>query len=221
MSLLHSSSTLRLFVACLLSALPLLSNGDEALTDSQVERALEAIWRKTPAPENRSPDSAKRAALEAYLTRLGPGTSILTKPTDAPTDPLFPPLQFHSEVIAPGTGYLRLGAFSAELPSLLDPVLRDFVQIGVRSVIIDVRATPVQGTLALASEVCASFLPEGTEAFQARSSGSTLEAFRTQKKPAAEFKLLILTGERTARTRERWCLGFQRRARPQISNSSP
>lgn len=198
MSLLHPSSTLRPFLACLILALPLPGHGDEALTDSQVERALEAIWRKTPAPENRSPDSAKRAALEAYLTRLGPGTSILTKPTDAPADPLFPPLQFHSEVVAPGTGYIRLGAFSAELPSLLDPVLRDFVQIGVRSVIIDARATPAQGTLALAAEVCASFLPEGTEAFRGRSSGSTLEAFRTQKKPAAEFRLLILTGERTA-----------------------
>jgi Peptidase family S41 len=196
----RASSFLALAASLLLISTPQ-SWSDQELTDSQVDRALEAIWLKTPAPEKRSPDSAKRAALEAYLTRLGPGTEILTtpeKPGDLPPAVPFAPLQFHSEVVTPNTGYVRLGAFIEDLPARLDPVLRDFVQIGVRNVILDLRATPAQGNLALAGEVSGCFLPEGTQAFQIRSSNSALETVRTKKKPVSQFKLLVLTGERTA-----------------------
>lgn len=174
------------------------SLGAETLTDIQVERALEAIWLRTPAPEKRSPDSAKRAALDAYLERLGPGTAIVTKADLLTGETPFAASQFHSEVIAPSVGYIRLGAFLNTLPERLEPALRDFEQIGVRSVILDLRATSARGSLSLASDVASYFLPEGTAAFQIQSAGRSNETIRTGKNPVISFRLVLLTGDRTA-----------------------
>jgi C-terminal processing protease CtpA/Prc len=178
--------------------LPFLSLKAENLTDTQVERALEAIWLRTPTPEKRSPDSAKRAALEAYLTRLGPGTAIVTETDLSAGETPFAPSQFHSEVIVPSVGYIRLGAFLDTLPERLEPALRDFEQIGVRSVILDLRATSARGNLSLANEVASYFLPEGTAAFQIQSASRSKETLRTKKNPFSLFRIVLLTGDRTA-----------------------
>lgn len=170
----------------------------ENLTEIQVERALEAIWLRTPAPEKRSPDSAKRAALDAYLTRLGPGTTILTKADLLAGETPFAAGQFHSEVIAPSVGYIRLGDFLDTLPERIEPALRDFEQIGVRSVILDLRATSARGSLSLANNIASYFLAEGTVAFQIRSANRSDEIVRSKKNPITPFRLVMLTGDRTA-----------------------
>ena len=66
----------------------------EALSAEETEAALEAIWRKTPEPAERSPDSAKRAALQAYLNRLGPGTGLYAEVPVELIETDFPPLKF-------------------------------------------------------------------------------------------------------------------------------
>lgn len=192
-----------LLFACTLAALvftrlPGSVAGAQTLTDAQVDNALEAIWLRTPSPEKRSADSAKRAALEAYLTRLGPGTAIVFKRDLVQNEQAFAASAFHAEVVTPTTGYVRLGSFSDELPKHLEPALRDFKQIGVRSVILDLRATPTGGTLALASDLASYFLPEGMAVFQLQSSKQGVETIKTTRNRVEQFRLLILTGERTA-----------------------
>lgn len=168
------------------------------LSDAQVDRALDAIWLKAADPEQRSPDSAKRAALEAYLTRLGPGTALVTKAETAPlAESEFPPLRFHSEVLPGGTGYIRMGAFVPGLPGMLEPVLRDFAQMRTASLVLDLRATPAQGTLSLAAEVAACFLPANSHVFTVRSSHEPSVEVRTEKPALAVFRLVVLTGQRT------------------------
>ncbi len=183
-----------------LTAASLLAGHAPELSESQVERALEAIWLKTPAEEQRSPDSAKRAALEAYLTKLGPGTAVVSKAeaSKLPSEAEFPPLRFQSELLAGNTGYVRMGAFVPDLPSRLDPVLRDFAQMGARSVILDLRATPAQGTLALAAEVAGCFLPANTPLFALRTSGLPPKVEYAKRSAVAKFRIVILTGQRTA-----------------------
>ncbi len=170
----------------------------EALTEDEVDRALDAIWLKSPTPEQRSPASAKSAALEAYLARLGPGTGILTEPPMPLTEAEFPPLRFHSEVLAGNTGYIRMGAFTPELPSRIEPVLRDFVQMGARNLILDLRATPAQGSLALAADVASCFVSQGVPLFAVRSGGQPEVPLLTRRPPTGRFRLLVLTGIRTA-----------------------
>lgn len=184
--------------AVALTSLPFPVFGDQTLTDTQVDRALEAIWLRTPSAEKRSPDSAKRAALEAYLTRLGPGTALVSKTDIVQSEASFAASAFHSEVITPFTGYIRLGTFSEGLSKRVEPALRDFKQIGVQSVILDLRATSVRGTLALAGEIASYFLPEGVDVIQLQSAKQSRETIRTGRNQVAQFRLLILTGNRTA-----------------------
>lgn len=184
--------------AAVLTSLPSPVFGDQTLTDTQVDRALEAIWLRTPSAEKRSPDSAKRAALEAYLTNLGPGTAIVSKADTVQNEAPFPASAFHSEVITPATGYIRLGTFSEDLSKRVEPALRDFKQIGVQSVILDLRATSARGTLALAGGVASYFLPEGVDIIQLQSANHARETIRTGRNQVAQFRLLILTGTRTA-----------------------
>lgn len=184
--------------AATLTILPSSGFAAQTLTDTQVDRALEAIWLQTPSAEKRSPDAAKRAALEAYLTRLGPGTAIVSKADTVQNEAPFAASAFHSEVITPSTGYIRLGTFSESLSKRVEPALRDFKQIGVQSVILDLRATTARGTLALSGEIASYFLPEGVEVIKIQSSKQGLETIRTGRNQVAQFRLLILTGTRTA-----------------------
>jgi C-terminal processing protease CtpA/Prc len=68
----------------------------------------------------------------------------------------------------PAVGYIRIGAFEDELPQHLEHALKDFLQIGARNVMVDLRATSMRGPWHLRSEVSGCFLPEGTQVFQIR-----------------------------------------------------
>jgi C-terminal processing protease CtpA/Prc len=175
-----------------------ISLGNERLTDAQVDRALDAIWLRTPSPEKRSADSAKRAALDAYLTRLGPGTTIVGKQEKDAEETRFPAGEFHAEVLAPTIGYVRLGAFLESLEKQLEAALRDFEQLGVHSIVLDLRATAARGSLDLAGRIASYFLPEGTEVFEVEEAGRPGQSVRASKKQISHFRLLLLTGDRTA-----------------------
>jgi hypothetical protein len=167
------------------------------LSEEETDKALEAIWMKAPAPGERSPESAKNAALEAYLKRLGPGTAIVDGPPKEPSEKDFAPLKFHSEVLPGNTGYVRLGALNAEAAGRLEPFLRDLNQINARNLILDLRATPPQGTLETAAAVASCLLPKGTPLFTLRTTSGAEEFFVTKSGPEASFRILVLTGART------------------------
>lgn len=190
--------------AVFLSAAAALAAGNAAttpvdgLSQAEMDRALDAIWLKTPRPEQRSPESAKRAALQAYLTRLGPGVGLFEAAPEPLSEDDFPALRFHSEVLAGKTAYVRLGAFNAELPVRVEAALRDFAQLGARSLILDLRATPAEGTLRIAAELSGHFLPKGAPIFSLRTSVGVGEPLQSQDPEVERFQILILTGVRTA-----------------------
>jgi len=170
----------------------------ETLSAEETEAALEAIWRKTPEPAERSPDSAKRAALQAYLNRLGPGTGLYAEAPVELSETDFPPLKFHSELLPGKIAYVRLGGLHSGLVVRLEAVLRDFAQLGARHLILDLRATPAQGTLADAAELAGSFVPEGSPLFAIRTSAGTSASLLGTRSPVARLRILLLTGPRTA-----------------------
>jgi hypothetical protein len=192
-----STAALAAFVSLLFQAGGAHATASLPLSEEETDKALEAIWTKAPAPGERSPESAKNAALEAYLKRLGPGTAIVNGPPKEPSETDFAPLKFHSEVLPGNTGYIRLGALNVEVTGRLEPFLRDLNQINARNLILDLRATPPQGTLETAAAVASCLLPKGTPLFTLRTSSRTEECVVTKTGPEANFRILVLTGTRT------------------------
>jgi hypothetical protein len=170
----------------------------DLLSAEETDAALDAIWKKTPEPAKRSPDSAKRAALQAYLQRLGPGTGLHTDPPVELNETDFPPLKLHSELLPGKIGYLRLGRLQPGLAERLESALRDFAQLGAHNLILDLRATPAQGTLADAAALAECFVPEGTPLFSQRTNKGTDAPLKGSRTPAARLRVLLITGPRTA-----------------------
>jgi hypothetical protein len=200
----HIFRQMRLFrVAMLLAVLERPLNATEpatvdALSIEETDAALEAIWRRTPEPAQRSPDSAKRAALEAYLKRLGPGTGLSSGPPEELTEAEFPPLKFYSELLPGKIAYIRLGRLQTELVQRMESELRDFTQLGARHLILDLRATPAGGTLADAAGLAGCFIGEGSPIFSVRTSVGTGAPLVGTRAPVARLRVLLLTGPRTA-----------------------
>ncbi|NBV86738.1 MAG: hypothetical protein EBS01_10880 [Verrucomicrobia bacterium] len=168
------------------------------LSEADVDKALEAIWLKSPKAEQRSPESAKRAALDAYLQQFGAGGGILEEAAQALSERDFPALQFHAEILSGAIGYVRLGAFSPELSGKLETALRDFKQLQAKTLLLDLRATPAQGSLDSIVELAACFLPANTLVCEWRTATQAAQPVYTQKPPVAQFNLVLLTGPRTA-----------------------
>lgn len=184
----------------------------DLLSIEETDAALEAIWRKTPEPGQRSPESAKRAALQAYLDRLGPGTGLFTEAPVDLSEADFPPLKFHSELLPGKIGYVRLGRLHSDLAPKLESTLRDFTQLGARHLILDLRATPAHGTLADAADISGCFVPERTPLFSERTSRETGAPLLSKRSPVARLRLLLLTGPRTAGPVEAFAAVLQVRA---------
>ncbi len=172
--------------------------GAPTLSEEEVDRALEAIWLKVPAEAQRAPESAKRAALDTYLRQLGEGGGLFSEPQKGLSVAEFPALKFHSEILPAGVGYVRLGAFTPELPARLESALRDFKQLNASILLLDLRATPAQGDLDLALELAGCLLPENTQVCEWHTAKQVAQPAFTRKPPVAQFQLFLLTGPRTA-----------------------
>ena len=172
--------------------------GGPALSEADVDKALEAIWLKSPNADQRSPESAKRAALDAYLQQFGAGGGIVDGASQPLTERDFPALKFHAEMLSGGVGYARLGAFSSELPGKLETALRDFKQLNARTLLLDLRATPAQGSLDSIVELAGCVLPANTLVCEWRTATQAAQPVYTQRQPVGQFNLVLLTGPRTA-----------------------
>jgi len=169
----------------------------EKLTSAEITRILEAAWSHANPEPTTDPEAARRAALESALTKLGPGTSLLQGPVK--TTPPAPIEQLFSELLHGNIGYIRLGTTSAERPSQLDAALHDFRQVGVRALVIDLRASKGGGELPLAGELASSFLPEGIPLFGIKqlSTGRT-DIIGSTKSPLLAVPIVILVNAKTA-----------------------
>ena len=216
---------MRLFCVAMFWAVPelLLSASEPAAVDAlsleETDAALEAIWRRTPVPAQRSPDSAKRAALEAYLKRLGPGTGLSSGPPEELTEAEFPPLKFYSELLPGKLAYIRMGRLQAELVPRMESELRDFAQLGARHLILDLRATPSGGTLADAAGLAGCFIGEGSPIFAMRTSEGTGAPLLGTRAPTARLRVLLLTGPRTAGPVEAFAAALRVRAGASVLGS--
>ena len=143
----------------------------ESLSDAEVDAALESIWLKSSRDGVRKPETARRAALDAYVRGRVAGAKLVAR-GDAASEVggSATPEQagFHAEVLTSNIGYVRIAGFEASVEERLDRALLDFRQLDAHRIVLDLRFGAINGDLEQAARLASRFVPKGTELFSVR-----------------------------------------------------
>jgi hypothetical protein len=170
----------------------------QTLSDSDLDQALAALESLAIPPEEASREDSRRIALLELLKRLGPGSGIFPAVPETKLAEKQSAHPFVQELLPAGVGFLRPSKIIPGSLPRWQQALRDFAQMGVRALILDLRASTEGGSLALAAELSSLFIPENTPLFSIRDLESNQQRLLLAK--AAEphtFSLLILTTSHT------------------------
>jgi hypothetical protein len=143
----------------------------ESLSDAEVDAALESIWLKSSRDGVRKPETARRAALDAYVRGGAAGAKLVARKNAAndSSGPAFPQQAgFHAEVMTSKIGYVRIAGFEASVEERLDRALSDFRQLNADRIVLDLRFGAINGDLEQAARLASRFVPKGTELFSVR-----------------------------------------------------
>ncbi|MEK0444751.1 MAG: hypothetical protein RLZZ399_72 [Verrucomicrobiota bacterium] len=168
------------------------------LSESDLDQALSVLGSLAIPTKETPTDDSRRVALGELLKRLGPGSGIFSVPPGpqaAEKESAFP---FVQELLPAGVGFIRPGKITPESLPQWRQSLRDFAQMGVTSLILDLRASNGGGSVAVAAELSSLFVPENTPLFSVRDLESNQQRSLLSKeaKPYA-FSLLVLTTSQT------------------------
>ena len=143
----------------------------ESLSDAEVDVALKSIWLKSSRDWVRKPETARRAALEAYVRGKAVGAKLVAreKAGNAASGSALPQQAgIHAEVLPSKVGYVRMAGFDADIEERLDRALSDFRQLDANRVVVDLRFGAISGDLEQAARLASRFVPKGTELFSVR-----------------------------------------------------
>lgn len=128
-----------------------------------------------------------RATLQGLLERLAPGVSISAgRPADQQPSP------FRAEVLDGRIGYLRLGSLAKGNVAEMDAALLNFNAKLLKSLVLDLRATPESGAFDLAAEVANRFCAKGKLLFSVKKNGTKPERIFTSNQDASFSGLLVV-----------------------------
>jgi C-terminal processing protease CtpA/Prc len=142
-------------------------------------------------PDALNEQEMNRAALQGLLERLAPGVSILEKMPASQQ-----PSLFRAEVLDDRIGYLRLGSLSKGNVAELDAALLNFNTQSLKSVILDLRATPESGDFDLAAEVVNRFCGKGKLLFSVKKNAVKQERIVTSNQDASFQGLLVVIADK-------------------------
>lgn len=134
----------------------------EQLGEDELDVALEAIWAMTGREGAGSPLNTKRAALEGLLGRIGPGTSLVSKPVEKVA--LEKAISLRAEAAGPSARWILMGTLTSVNVKALAEELRGAAK--VPGIVLDLRYTPPAGTLAQVAEIVSYFAPKGALMFE-------------------------------------------------------
>ena len=143
----------------------------ESLSDAEVDAALESIWLKSSRDGVRKPETARRAALDAYVRGRAAGAKLVARDKAANEtggSALPEQVGFHAEVLTSKIGYVRIACFEASVEERLDRALSDFRQLDANRIVLDLRFGASNGDLEQAARLASRFVPKGTELFSVR-----------------------------------------------------
>jgi len=148
--------------------------GVDALPAADVTKAIAALKESFVRPDALSDSEAARATLQGFLDRLAPEATLVTG--TAGVESASP---FYSEICPGKTGYLRLGAMTADNIAKARESLKDWSGKSVGAVVLDLRGTPRSSDYDAGADLARLFCAKGTEMF------SLATAQETNIKPAA------------------------------------
>jgi hypothetical protein len=171
----------------------------ETLGADQLDEVLTLLRDHFIKPEMLGDLPLKRATVLGAIQRLAPGASIL----QAPTAEAAMASPFRSEIIDQRIGYARLGEATPANVAELDAALEKFNAAKLRSLVLDLRATPGTSDFAQMAEVCRRFAPKGKVLFSVRKANDTQEQVLTSREePRFRGVLIVLTDRENAGTPE-------------------
>jgi hypothetical protein len=149
----------------------------EGLQPDQVQKLLSELQARYADRSAMTNQEVNQAALEGWLTRLGP--EVVLEPAGADTGPPKVGRPFHRETVYGQFGYLRPGSLNPEVIPAVDDALRDFQAQTVSGLVLDLRMTPAGDNLQVATALASRFLPDHTLAFATMKGKSPQDQFYT------------------------------------------
>lgn len=164
----------------------------DTLGARDLDEVLNLLREHFIKPEMLSELDVKRATVQGAIERLAPGASILKAPAGgaAGTAP------FRSEVIDGRIGYARLGSVTKENLVELDAALGKFTEQKLRSLVIDLRATPASSEFEQMAEACRRFVPKGKVLFTVRKANVKQEQVLTSRDDPKFHGILVALVDR-------------------------
>lgn len=184
-----------------------------ALSDSQLEQAIQSL-RTNFLDGGRTTDrELRRATLEGLIDRLAPGLSVTTeaavKPGPAPA--------FLAEILDDRIGYLRLGAMGREALAQMDAALANFKAKGLKAVILDLRGEPASSDYEVAAEAAKRFCAKGRLLFSIQKPSAKQERILTSDRdPDFTGILVVLTDKENAGAAEALAATLRKNANAMI-----
>ncbi len=173
------------------------SNLLDSLSIADLQEALTLLKANYIHPDELSEESLARALMQGIVERLGPGVDLLPAPAAASQAVAAHP--FLAEMLDERIGYVRLGELSAENVNQLDSSLDQFNSKGLKSVVLDLRATPPSNNLDRAVEVIKRFVPKGRVLFTVRKPSEKQERiFTSDQDPRFQGLTMLLVDGDTA-----------------------
>lgn len=162
----------------------------DSLSQTDLNEAISQLKANYVDPASLSEQELGKATLQGMIDRLAPGASIFAQ---APEPPATSP--FRSEILNDQIGYLRLGSIAKENIDGMDAALQKFHDKDLKSVILDLRATPAGSDFDMAAEVLKRFCPKGKLLFTVKKTGGKQERALTSDRDPVFHDLVVVLAD--------------------------
>ncbi len=133
----------------------------DSLSDADVQEIIGILKANYLNPDALSDAQLSRATVQGLIERLTPGATVNAESSSANAAAE----NLHSEVLYDRIVYVRMGALASNRLAALDEALKQAADRALKSVILDLRATPQTSDFEMAAEVIKRFSPKGQELF--------------------------------------------------------
>jgi hypothetical protein len=170
--------------------LPTLREAVDALDESQIQKAIDALTTNYLSPETLDDASLQRALLEGLLLRLGAGADL-----DQPGNATSQPIPFLAEILDGRIGYIRPGAMDAAALKQTDSALGNFAEKSIPAVILDLRGIPGGAEFDIAADFARRFCPKGKILFTIEKPNAKQERILTADRDAVFHGILVVLAD--------------------------
>lgn len=168
----------------------------DALSEAQLDQAVEKLRELYLAPAALSDKELRRARLRGLLERLGPGAELVEAAAVRESAPVHP---FLAEILDGRMAYVRLGKLDESDLAQLDAVIEGFEDNPVEAVILDLRGVVYSADFETAAEFAKRFCAKGKLLFRIHKPSAKQERiFTSNQQPEYEGMLVVLTDGETA-----------------------